>query len=64
MNTLLTLTTLLAFSPSPSLSSVVQSTEPQAKHLQQPTEPPTKKRVFTPFEQDFTIAQGGKTVDS
>lgn len=64
MNTLLTLTTLLAFSPSPSLSPVVQSTQPKAKHLQQPTEPPAKKRVFTPFEQVFTIAQGGKTVDS
>ena len=61
MNTLLTLTTLLAFSP---LSSVVQSTQPQPRQLEQPTEPPSKKRDFTPFDQVFTIAQGGKTIDS
>ena len=50
MNTLLTLTTLLAFS--------------SALHPPQATEPPVKKRVFTPFEQAFTIVQGGKKVDS
>ena len=50
MNTLLTLTTLLAFS--------------SALHPPQATEHPVKKRVFTPFEQAFTIVQGGKKVDS
>lgn len=30
----------------------------------QPTEPPARKRVFTPFEQVFTIVQGGNKVDS
>lgn len=30
----------------------------------QPTEPPARKRVFTPFEQVFTIVRGGKKVDS
>lgn len=61
MNTLLTLTTLLAIS---SLPPVVQSTQQQPLQLQHPTEPPAKKCVFTPFEQVFTIAQGGKKVDS
>ena len=49
MNTMLA---LFAFSP------FVQSTKAP------PTEPPVKKRVFTPFEQVFTIAKGGKKVDS
>ena len=49
MNTILA---LLAFSP------FVQCSQGH------PTEPPVKKRVFTPFEQAFTIVQGGKKVDS
>ena len=49
MNTMLA---LFAFSP------FVQSTQGH------PTEPPIKKLVFTPFEQVFTIVQGGKKVDS
>ena len=45
-----TLLALLAFSP--------------LLHTPHPTEPPARKRVFTPFEQVFTIVQGGKKVDS
>ena len=45
-----TLLALLAFSP--------------LLHTPHPTEPPARKSVFTPFEQVFTIVQGGKTVDS
>ena len=45
-----TLLALLAFSP--------------LLHTPQPTESPARKRVFTPFEQVFTIVQGGKKVDS
>ena len=45
-----TLLALLAFSP--------------LLHTPHPTEPPARKRVFTPFEQVFTIVQGGKMVDS
>ena len=33
-------------------------------HHPHPTEPPARKRVFAPFEQVFTIVQGGKKVDS
>ena len=45
-----TLLALLAFSP--------------LLHTPHPTEPPARKRVFMPFEQVFTIVQGGKKVDS
>ena len=45
-----TLLSLLAFSP--------------FLHHPQPAEPPLRKRDFTPFEQVFTIVQGGKKVDS
>lgn len=45
-----TLLALLAFSP--------------LLNTPHPTEPPAKKRVFTPFEQAFAIALGGKKVDS
>lgn len=33
-------------------------------HTPHPTEPPARKPIFTPFEQVFTIVQGGKKVDS
>ena len=50
MNTILT---LLAFLP------LLQMSQPTG-----PTELPTKKRVFTPFNHVFFIVQGGREVDS
>ena len=50
MNTVLT---LLAFLP------LLQTSQPTG-----PTELPTKKRVFTPFNHVFFIVEGGREVDS